>query len=372
MLPPKVCLLASLASILCGELVTAMPQQTAAPLRRRQDSTDTVESNDQEDPNVSIDNTDKLRKAVDASTLYTNLATQTYSQISIGPSPTDAVFTVFETVGTGFYPKPPSDDLQGKPSGSNGENSWNIDHILELQVLGYAFSSPATRPTDGATSIPTDVWTSVSRAVNGAASASCTALAKVITVGDNLEGIPKQVNGFKQQVFTGRLLNQPNNPSGNTYYTDFGKAVQKVLTNRQNDMNNLIGDIGDELSRIGGGNAAVKTYWTNFAKTTYQDCIDFLDNWTGLTYPRSSASSTASTAAVTPNSTPTGNGTLPAPTTCYHAADPQNTCAAIADSPGWCDCGDSDASYKVQPTGQPCIYSTTPSPTFWFCPTSTS
>lgn len=165
---------------------------------------------------------------MDASTLYTNLATQTYSQISIGPSPSDAVFTVFERVGAGFYPKPPSDDLQGKPSGSNGDNSWNIDHILELQVLGYAFSSPATRPTDGATSIPTDVWSSVSSAVNGANKASCTALASIITVEDNLEGIPKQVNGFKQQVFTGRLLDQDKVPSGNTYYTDFGKYCSGI------------------------------------------------------------------------------------------------------------------------------------------------
>ena len=99
----------------------------------------------------------------------------------------------------------------------------NVDHILELQVLGYAFSSPATRPTDGATSIPTDVWSSVSSAVNGANKASCTALASVITVEENLEGIPNRVNGFKQQVFTGRLLNQPWLPSATTYYTDFGK-----------------------------------------------------------------------------------------------------------------------------------------------------
>ena len=158
-----------------------------------------------------------------ASTLYTNLATQTYSQISIGPSPSDAVFTVFQTVGKNFFPDPPSDDRQGKPAGGNGDNEWNIDHILELQVLGYAFSSPATRPTDGATSIPTNVWSSVSSAVNGANKASCTALASVITVEDNLEGIPAQVNGFKQQVFTGRLLDQPNVPSDRTYYTDFGK-----------------------------------------------------------------------------------------------------------------------------------------------------
>ena len=152
---------------------------------------------------------------MNARSIYTNQATQTYSQISIGPAPNDAVFTIFETVGPQVRPTPPSATQQGR--------IWNVDHILELQVLGYAFSSPATRPTDGATSIPTDIWSSVSSAVDGANGASCTALASVITVEENLEGIPSQVNGFKQQVFTGRLLNQAGVPSGNTYYTDFGK-----------------------------------------------------------------------------------------------------------------------------------------------------
>ena len=55
-------------------------------------------------------------------------------------------------------------------------------------------------------------------------------------------------------------------------------------------MNSLIDSIGDELSVIGGGNTAVKTYWTNFAETKYQDCIDFLDTWTGKSYPQASNS----------------------------------------------------------------------------------
>ena len=61
-------------------------------------------------------------------------------------------------------------------------------------------------------------------------------------------------------------------------------------------MNSLINSIGDELSRIGGGNTAVKTYWTNFAMNTYEDCIDFLDNWTGLPYPQATSSNSNSTA----------------------------------------------------------------------------
>ena len=58
------CLAAPISTILCCTLVTATPRQTAAPVRARQASTDTIEPNTDEDPNVSIDNTDRLRKGM--------------------------------------------------------------------------------------------------------------------------------------------------------------------------------------------------------------------------------------------------------------------------------------------------------------------
>ena len=149
---------------------------------------------------------------MNARRLYSNLATRTYSQISIGPAPSDAVFTIFETRAWQVPEAPPSDTKQG---------AWNVDHILELQVLCSAFT--ATSPVDGATSIPTDVWSSVSSAVNGENPESCTALASLITVEENLEGIPSVVNNLKNQVFKGRLLNKPDRPASTAYCTDFGK-----------------------------------------------------------------------------------------------------------------------------------------------------
>lgn len=62
--------------------------------------------------------------------------------------------------------------------------------------------------------------------------------------------------------------------------------------------------------------------------------------------------------------------------TCYHAASPRNECAAIANSKGWCDCGDSN-KYIVQPDGQ-CAWTTLPDIMTFDCatpapaPTSTS
>lgn len=61
-----------------------------------------------------------------------------------------------------------------------------------------------------------------------------------------------------------------------------------------------------------------------------------------------------------------GSSTNPTPVQCYHAADPDNTCAAIANGPGWCDCGDSN-KYIIDPSGQPCPWTTLPATTSWDC-----
>lgn len=108
-----------------------------------------------------------------------------------------------------------------------------------------------------------------------------------------------------------------------------------------------------------------------------QDSIDFLDTWSGLSYPAQSGSSAVSSAASTAASTAAvGTGAaairLAEPTTCIHAADPGNTCAAIDQSKGWCDCGNSDVRYKIAPSGQPCVYTTSPTPTVFHCPTPTA
>ena len=58
---------------------------------------------------------------------------------------------------------------------------------------------------------------------------------------------------------------------------------------------------------------------------------------------------------------------------CYHEADPQNTCTAIANGPGWCVCGDSLDSYAVQTsTDLPCGWTTLPPETSFDCPTATT
>lgn len=57
---------------------------------------------------------------------------------------------------------------------------------------------------------------------------------------------------------------------------------------------------------------------------------------------------------------------------CSHTADPQNTCNAIANGPGWCMCGDSLNSYPVQTSTDPvCHWTTLPPTTSFDCPAAT-
>ena len=60
----KICLAAPILAFLSCTLVTAVPRQTAAPVKARQASTDTIAPDSDEDPDFSIDNTDKLRNGM--------------------------------------------------------------------------------------------------------------------------------------------------------------------------------------------------------------------------------------------------------------------------------------------------------------------
>ena len=126
----------------------------------------------------------------------------------------------------------------------------------------------------------------------------------------------------------------------------------------------MVNNLGDTLSSIGDNNAAVKEYFTAYAQGHYQGAIDFLSTWSGKPFLCSGRSTTAST--TTSSAAAAATSSL----SCYHAADPQNTCAAIAKGPGRCECGDSPSTYAIQPTGQPCAWTTLPPTTSFDCATT--
>lgn len=295
-------------------------------------------------------------QAVPARALYTNQPTATWYQVQTRAADTSASFTAFTSTLPKNSPIPAPND----PNQVRGPNPWNVDHIFELQVIGEAFK--VDRPTN----IPAADWTSASNAVFKSGPAN-SAVASAVTNLKNLQGIPNALNSFKKQVFTGNLTGKGGPSSGNdaTYFNFFGPAIQKYLSdNKAGLLAGTVNATGDELQSAGNNNAAVKSYFTSYASLHYQGCIDFLSTWSGKPLDRS----TSSTASA--STTATG-----AAVTCTHAADPQNTCAAIADGGGWCDCGTDPATYAMMPSPapQPCAWTTTPPTTSFDCsaPTST-
>lgn len=94
-----------------------------------------------------------------------------------------------------------------------------------------------------------------------------TVVASAFSNAFNLQGIPSQFNGFKQQVFTGRLKSQPGTPSDRTYPSDFGPALKKFLSDNEQGAYGAMDDVGKALANKNVGNySAIKDYFTAYAQ----------------------------------------------------------------------------------------------------------
>lgn len=235
------------------------------------------------------------RKALNArKDVFLKQGTATWYQLDPGPNDAAASFTSFAATNPSAIPPPPDDPKQTQNPG-NGD-AWDVDHILELQILAGAFSA-----ANGPPQIPAATYQAVSSAIFTKGPA-VTALAKKITVLDNLQAIPNRVNGFKKNVVRGNLTGK-SYPGENTYYGFLGPGVQKYLTNAQGRLfgpGSVADQIGDELQSAGNNEAAVKVYFTSFASSHYQGAVDYLSTWSGLPYTRASSSTVAAAATTTP------------------------------------------------------------------------
>ncbi|KAL9576737.1 MAG: hypothetical protein Q9203_007682 [Teloschistes exilis] len=254
---------------------TARLLSPAQVLEKRQSDSD-----DDIDPDAA---TDPLRRAVNYRTVFSNQATVTYSAVSPGALPASAQLAATTTVPGNIRPgSPPDPTEQG--------TVYVVDHILELQFVVGAFQvnpQPCALPsflsphyshlltwhlrTQGPTAIPDANWKSASGAcfttTNGGAAQLATASA--FAGPSNLQGIPARFNGFKGQVFTGRIRHQPNNPSGNTYPSNIGPALQGFLKDSQQAVHAVIDGVGNALGDAGGGHSAIKPYFTAYAQNEY-------------------------------------------------------------------------------------------------------
>ena len=289
--------------------------------------------------------------AVPARALYTDQATATWYQVATGTADAEASFTAFTSTSPQNSPIPEPDDSNQ----IRGPNPWNVDHIFELQVIGEAFK--ADKPSN----IPDADWASATSAVFTSGPEN-SAIASAVTNLKNLQGIPNALNSFKKQVFTGNLTGKGGPSSGNdaTFFNFFGPAVQKYLSdNKASLLAGTVDDTGNKIQSAAANNADVKSYFTSYASFHYQGCIDFLSTWSGKPLTRSTSTTTT-----------TGGAAV----SCYHAADPQNTCAAIANGPGYCFCGSDPMTYAVMPSPatQPCGWTTTPPTTSFDCSATSS
>ncbi|KAL8707434.1 MAG: hypothetical protein Q9225_007756, partial [Loekoesia sp. 1 TL-2023] len=224
------------------------------------------------------------RPAVDYASAFSAQATVTYSAVSVGASPSDAVLTATTTVSPGSNGVgPPPDPKQQGPR-------YVVDHILELQFVVGAFQI-----NDRPSSIPQQNWDLASKACFTSAKnyAPKTAVASAYGSTFNLQGIPYSFNGFKQQVFTGRIKSQDNVPSDRTYPSDFGPALQKFMKDNEQGAYGAMDDVGKALADPNVGNfPGLKDYFTSYAQGEWKSAIDFLSTWTGRPYE--SATTTAS------------------------------------------------------------------------------
>ncbi|KAL8761075.1 MAG: hypothetical protein Q9184_002781 [Pyrenodesmia sp. 2 TL-2023] len=203
---------------------------------------------------------------VNYASIFSAQATVTYSAVSVGAAPSDAALigTTTVTPGTNRPGPPPDKKEQGE--------IYVVDHILELQFAVGAFSVNP-RPTQGSTSIPLENWNSASKAcfTNARNYAPQTTVASAFSNPFNLQGIPERFNGFKQQVFKGRLRSEPGNPSDRTYPSDFGAALQKFLSDNEQGAYGVMDDVGKALAGESVGNyTAIKDYFTAYAQAEYQ------------------------------------------------------------------------------------------------------
>ena len=145
-----------------------------------------------------------------------------------------------------------------------------------------------------------------------------------------------------------------------------GSVDPSSIEPEDEDPAQIAADGTNELQKTGNNNTAVKSYFTSYARLRYQGCIDFLSTWSGKPLDRASTTSLPSASATETNvmtgwqsasateiSIMTGwrsATATEAAVTCYHVADPENTCAAIADGPGWCECETGLATYAVTPS----------------------
>ena len=169
-----------------------------------------------------------------------------------------------------------------------------------------------------------------------------TAIAKIISGPPNMQAIPAAINNFKGQVFRGVINNGKNAPSTTRYPTEFGPAVNKLLSDRKPSYDEVIESLAVELKSVANDNDNVSSYFSSYASSVYSSATSFISQWTGKNgvYAPATSASGGNPGTGTATATATANSAL---STCASKCN-CNEDGCTPDSPGCCGNGTCDSN----------------------------
>ena len=156
------------------------------------------------------------------------------------------------------------------------------------------------------------------------------------------QAIPAAINNFKGQVFRGVINNGKNAPSTTRYPTEFGPAVNKLLSDRKPSYDEVIESLAVELRSVANDNDNVSSYFSSYASSVYSSATSFISQWTGKNgvYAPATSASGGNPGTGTGTATATANSAL---STCASKCN-CNEDGCTPDSPGCCGDGTCDSN----------------------------
>ena len=162
-----------------------------------------------------------------------------------------------------------------------------------------------------------------------------TAIAKIISGPPNMQAIPAAINNFKGQVFRGVINNGKNAPSTTRYPTEFGPAVNKLLSDRKPSYDEVMESLAVEMKSAANNNDDVSSYFSSYASSVYSSATSFISQWTGkngVYAPATSASGGKSAPGTATATADSASGTCASKCNC-------NEDGCTPSSPGCCGDG---------------------------------
>ncbi|KAL8995623.1 MAG: hypothetical protein Q9169_004666 [Polycauliona sp. 2 TL-2023] len=137
-----------------------------------------------------------------------------------------------------------------EPRDTSQGSGFAVDHVLELQLLDWAFRNENRDYNDEARKVSPQAWQQAVDAINDVNHDDCRALARGITVLDNLLGIADRINTGKQIIVTQVVENRNNDL--HEKWNNYLKPIQLYLEANNNNVTRTAKSVGEALKDITG------------------------------------------------------------------------------------------------------------------------